>query len=159
MSKKAHLRKFPILILSSVIFYILFCFAFDYFKFNIIPSLDRLKSLALSVWISVKDYRSFLFPIILFFTIAIVFSIINRCVKKSIISEKNWFWLEFFGIIIMLFADRILFLVTGAHPFSSDALKFILSAFNKTSLLISAIYTFILSFVVQLFDVLFLNSK
>lgn len=158
-AKRNKLYIFPLLAFISFLIFVAYKLLFNIFVLAIPFSADCVLAVLLEVLNAFKSINEHLFPCFLLFTIGITWILLNKLIYKRAFLKKFWTMLSVLGFILILFGGRTLFVLTGAYPLDSEALIFILNAFNDSSLLLTAILCFFIMFVLQMFDKLYLSIK
>lgn len=105
-------------------------------------------------YLTCLNIKEYLFPTIFFFTLCLLFVLINKVTKKRI-KKSAWIILILIGIIMILTGNRLLFLITN-KVWVKDSLNFLLNGINPYSFLLSCELTFIVCFILHYFDIKYL---
>ena len=154
--KKQNLMVFPLLTLISP-----FCIFFALFLIRAAKG-----STAQNYWNNfilfydvLQNFRAYLFPCFLYFTLGLLCLLLNLFLKKAPLKKNTWIFLIISGTLIILIGSRILFLYANDLLFSSQALNFLKTGINAYTFTAALLYCFLISFVLQLLDVLYFNAK
>ncbi len=107
-------------------------------------------------YLTCYNIKEYLFPTIFFFTLCLLFVLINKGTKKRI-KITAWIILIIIGIITILIGNRFLFLVTN-NIWVNDSFNFLLNGIDPYSLTLSCELTFLICFILHYFDIKFLSK-
>ena len=154
--KKRNLACFPLLALASP-----FCIFLALFLIRVARggTAQNYWNNFILLYDVLQNFREYLFPCFLYFTMGLLFVLLNHCLKKAPLSKKLWLFLVFSGTLIILIGSRLLFLYANDLLLSPQMLHFLKTGIDIYTFTAALIFCLLISFILQLLDVLYFNAK